>query len=598
MQNVSQEWKDNQNEMLVGESEIELSLRITDPDAYEDVEAIDNGSVEFSQTNATVSGVDYDMTPTLTFEQNLWLLDGSGEVLDNVGNHTNRYLSDSICNQDKIFDRNPMIYLAFSKTHTNAIKGITIVWSTVWDEYAEEFIVTALNGSTIVSQQSVINNKSTKSIVLMDINNYDGITIEVVKWSLSYRRARIEEIVIGIDKTYNKSDLLSFSYKQSVNPLSIELPRTEMHFEIGNLDKSFDPHNIEGLSKYLVERQEVRVKYGYKLDGKTEWIDGGRVYLSEWDAPQDGLSATFKASDMIEFMKKTYYGGTYYAEGRSLYDLALDVLTDADLPTHNDGSVRWHIDESLKDIYTVAPLPIDTHANCLQLIANAGCCTISQNRTGILEIIRSELLGNPTATDYSIDYFNSFSKSNIELSKPVKDVKIGYYNYKVVSNTENEMCNAVLTIYGKQEVIIQYERTGTNLIPYIQGGRIDNAEMYSNACKLTISASGSVIITVVGNIVESTKVDTSIYNSDSGETIVIDNPLITDVGMANVVGDWTRNYYNKRMTLTSSWRADPRLDALDIVSNKNDYGTSNVLMTEVTYAYNGAFKGSGEGKVI
>ena len=52
------------------------------------------------------------------------------------------------------------------------------------------------------------------------------------------------------------------------------------------------------------------------------------------------------------------------------------------------------------------------------------------------------------------------------------------------------------------------------------------------------------------------------------------------------------------MTLSSSWRADPRLDALDIVDNENDYGTSKVLMTEVKYDYNGAFKGSGEGKVI
>jgi hypothetical protein len=34
------------------------------------------------------------------------------------------------------------------------------------------------------------------------------------------------------------------------------------------------------------------------------------------------------------------------------------------------------------------------------------------------------------------------------------------------------------------------------------------------------------------------------------------------------------------------------------VRNENDYGESKVIMTDVTYDYNGAFKGSGEGKVI
>jgi hypothetical protein len=53
-----------------------------------------------------------------------------------------------------------------------------------------------------------------------------------------------------------------------------------------------------------------------------------------------------------------------------------------------------------------------------------------------------------------------------------------------------------------------------------------------------------------------------------------------------------------RMVLESNWRADPRLDALDIVSNENSYNTNKVLMTSVEYSYNGAFKGKGEGRVI
>ena len=593
MQNVSQEWKDNQKELLVSESEIELSMRITDPDAYEDASASSDNEMSFAQTEDIVSGVDYVMTPTLTLEQNLWLLDGSGKVLDTNNNGTNRYISSNRSGLDKTFTTIPTISIGFSQVFTNLLQGITIVWSTLWDEYAEEFVVTAYNGDTVVATKTVTDNTSTKSIVYMDIANYDRITIEIKRWSLSYRRARIEEVVIGIDKSYRKTDLFSYSHSQSVDPLTTELPKVEVSFAISNLDNSYNPHNAQGLSKYLMERQEIKVKYGYKINDKVEWIDAGKVYLSEWDAPQDGMTAEFKASDLLEFMRKTYYGGMYYPDGISLYDLAVNVLTDADLPLNNDGSVKWKIDESLKDIYTVAPLPIDTHANCLQLIANAGECVIYQDRQGVLVIEHYVY----TETDYSIDYSNSYSKSNIALSKPIKDVSIGFYQY-LVATESTELYKGTMNISGTKELIVTYSESAANVSATVSGGTLQSATYYTNACKLTINASGTVTITVTGKSLESAKTEIFVNNAESGETISVDNMLITNLDRANVLGEWVRSYYNNRMTLSSSWRADPRLDVLDIVDNENDYGTSKVLMTEVKYDYNGAFKGSGEGKVI
>ena len=86
--------------------------------------------------------------------------------------------------------------------------------------------------------------------------------------------------------------------------------------------------------------------------------------------------------------------------------------------------------------------------------------------------------------------------------------------------------------------------------------------------------------------------------SDVGETITVDNPLITDSERALLVGQWIGDYLKNRMTLKASGRADVRLDALDIVSNENDYGTNTVRMTNVKFDFNGAFRGTGEGRVI
>ena len=98
--------------------------------------------------------------------------------------------------------------------------------------------------------------------------------------------------------------------------------------------------------------------------------------------------------------------------------------------------------------------------------------------------------------------------------------------------------------------------------------------------------------------VESTVTEVAVIVGITGETITIDNPLVTSNDRASAVAMWIGTHLGHRMTLGSSWRSDVRLDALDIVTNKNDYNTNNVRMTNVEFRFNGAFRGTGEGKVI
>ena len=105
-------------------------------------------------------------------------------------------------------------------------------------------------------------------------------------------------------------------------------------------------------------------------------------------------------------------------------------------------------------------------------------------------------------------------------------------------------------------------------------------------------------ITVTGYSLESSTATITTISGVDGEIVLADNPLITDSDRAESVGSWVESYMKNRMTLSSEWRADPRLDALDMVNNENDYSVNNVLMTSVKYSYNGAFRGSGEGRVV
>ena len=530
MQMVSDSWKNAHKQSLLNESFVEISFDITDPDALEDATPSDNGAIYISNSSDLTNGVDKSPTQYCTLEQNIWLLDGSRKSLPESDVGDEGYVSDVLSDETCVFsEKIPTITIDFKREFTNLIPGVTITWSNTYGEFATEFIVRAYNGDTVVAEKEMIGNRSIKSLVMMDIIGYDHIIIYVKKWCLPHHRARVEEIFVGINKVYSKGDLFDYTHKQSVNPVSTSLPKNEIQFSIDNTGGEYNPYNENGLAKYLMLRQEVNVRYGLKLnDGTLEWTKGGTFYLSEWSAKQNGLTADFTARDLLEFMS-AIYNETHNLTSRSLYDMAHKVLMAANLPLNSDGTVKWVIDESLKSITTTAPLPEDTLANCLQLIANAGECVIYQDRSGTLHIEPLKY----DDTDYSISLFNSYTKSEITLAKPIKQVDVKVYSY------------------------------------------------------------------TVGNAgIDSTTTNATVNVGVMGEVITIDNPLITDIDRATSLGTWLATHLGHRMTLDSSWRADVRLDALDIVTNENNYETHRVRMTDVEFKYNGAFRGTGKGKVI
>lgn len=531
MQTVSQSWKDVHKQTFLNESFVEVSLDIADPDLVKDAVAMDNGAVYISNTSEIVSEVSKDISPYTTLEQNMWLLDGSRKHIPVTDYSSGEYVGDILSDESGVFvGKTPIITIDFSRVHDKLIPGITITWGRVGNDFATHFIVTAYNGDTIIATKEIVDNKSVVSVVALDIINYDRITIQVVKWCLPNRRVRVDEIFVGWRKVYSKKDLFSYSHSQSVDPISTALPKMEIKFSIDNSDNFYNPYNPDGLSKYLMERQEVKARYGLRLQNNTiEWINCGTFYLSEWYAKQNGMTAEFAARDLLEFMSVNYKDPVTVIRERSLYDLAVQVLQAANLPLNKDGSVRWVVDDSLKEIYTKAPLPDDTMASCLQMIANAGRCVVYPDRNGILHI---EPI-NTSVTDYKVNSFNSYAKPELTFSKLIKDVVVRVNSYTI----------------GEESVESSYEEITINV-------------------------------------------------GEAGETITIDNPLVTSDTDARAIGEWVGSYLKNRMTVKASVRADVRLDALDIVKNEHDYGTNQVRITNVDFKFNGGLKGTIEGRVI
>lgn len=421
----------------------------------------------------------------------------------------NGYIGQWLCDGQGFFETPPALTLHFTHSFAERIPGVTITWSPTYDEWAASLRVTAYHGERVIFMKT-ISNTALVTPVAGDISGYDKIVVEVLSWCKPYRRARVENLFLGLIQAYGKEKLMSYSASMAVDPLSAALPKSEISFSVSNLDGEYNPDNPHGAEKYLMERQEIIAEYGFKLGGSIQWIPGGTYYLNRWETPQNGITASFSARDAIEFLSDPYTGPTT----GTLLEIAQSAFEQAGLPPMPDGSPRWYVDSSLGEIEAAQPGQPQklTIAQMLQYIANAGRCVFYQDRAGK---VRIEPL-QTAVSDYSIDPFNSYANSEISLSKPLKAVDVN---------------------------------------------------------------NGSFILTVGKN----------------GETQPINNPFLS-TRQAPAVSAWAAEYLENRRTLTGNFRADPRLDPLDLVTNENQFARSTVLVTEVKFTYNGAFRGSYKGR--
>lgn len=411
---TSDAWRAAQLEAVVPETLVEITYDITEPGLQEDATVANNGVTSYAQPAEIVDTTDKTFPLVATLEHNIWGLDGTIDLLPDAAPYGDTgYVSSMFADGST----RPIVTINLSSVRTQAIPGITITWSSRYNEYATRFRVSAYNGNTQVYAEEFANS-SVKTVCVFSLANYNRIQIEVLAWSLPNHRARIERVFLGVASTYTKTDLLSYTHSQSGDMLSAELPKNSVSFSLNNVDGAWNPDNLSGNVRFLAEQQQISVRYGMRLGDTVEWIDAGTFWISEWETPSNGLEVRFVARDCIEFMADTYSG----PRSGTLYDIALAALVQADLPVQANGSPRYVLSDNLKE-WTVDFSEDDADYTCaeiVQLCANAACCVMYQNRKGVL--IVEPLREN--ASGYAIKRFVSYAHPEFTLTKPLKSVSV------------------------------------------------------------------------------------------------------------------------------------------------------------------------------
>ena len=297
------------------------------------------------------------------------------------------------------------------------LRGVTIDFGKT---YPEEF--------TIVTDQSlkdVTGNNKSKYVCDEVFKGTTTLSIIPNKMINGRGRLHIHEIIMGIGIYFNERNILSASKKEHISPIMEALPTIDFRLSVNNKDRAYDIENEKSTVNFLELGQKVQAFMGQEIEDRIEWLQVGTLKLKEWSADDDKMS--FTAIDFLSGLTGKYRKGKFYPQGISIYDLCLDILTDAGVDPR-----EFYIDEYLKTVKIKNPIPVVTHREALQLLSNAGRCLLYQDEKGKI-VIRSSFVPRMSSTVAREPYFSNGTR--ILENLPIREYSLTNGNYSRVDGT-------------------------------------------------------------------------------------------------------------------------------------------------------------------
>lgn len=565
---------------------LKVKFNIVDPETNPDLSS--NSEEIFSDLDNIKETTIPQSKNYATLEKNFWLLNDSqpiygSEELEQT--YVSSYMSDKNC----LFSDKSCITLTSSVYLTTL--GLTMVFDSIEKNYAKKLKVKAYRDSTMIMDKDYTLSSYSDRLIFADneeLVRWNKIEIYFIESSLPYRRIRVNQLLFGIMETYTDENLISAESKEKTTMINSELPTHTFKFTIDNMNKLFNPDNPQGWYRYILQQQPISYEWGYQLDdGTIEWILGGKMLLTgSVEVGENQVS--FSTTSLINYLTKVYKKGVYNSSGRSLYDLAVDVLEDS-----NIDSSQYNLWSGLKSIKTDAPLPKLEARQLLQIIATTGNCILFTNRENVINIQPFNYVLNPDGMSYDFITSNPVVKVQSELHNTI--IYINHYSKE--DNLSELFKNESLEITGTKTIEIEYD-LATDISATITGGTIVNANYYGRYAILKITNTGedTISLKVSGKKINNSQTIDSKQFNDDGENIEYKNDLITQMvenSKETKLKDFIGNWYNNRNIYSFENRGDIVKDTREIIPIETDFSNSLIgYLVENNIKYDGAWSGN------
>jgi hypothetical protein len=195
--------------------------------------------------------------------------------------------------------------------------------------------------------------------------------------------------------------------------------------------------------------------------------------------------------------------------------------------------------------------------------------------------------------DYTMTRQDMLSSPKVTKQELVKEVIVPCYMYQTGNAEENLVYEEVQAVEG--EVATYYvQEPSYGYRPLLGGesGKVEVVEWGSYFITIRYLVTGSFNLEIQGyryKIVEK-------YATKSlgmrGRTIKWENPLISDMEMAQDLAEWLGEYYSAGLEYEYDTRGNPELDTNDVICQENEFRPNmRVMIYRHTIKFNQAFSG-------
>lgn len=400
MQKVSKAYKESMKSSLRERAYIMLSFGLVNQEAQAKARIAPGDFAYFSNAANLFSEKSAEMVYA-TLEEDFTKVDGSMLFLPRR-NSSDTYYDTGLVGGKLVSQAQYELTINLNTGATD-FKGITINFG---ENYPVDFDMVSSSGQTIEIRDNTLAEFTSEEV----LENTTYVKLVFYRMKNPQSRLRIYSIRFGYGLVYYNDSVMSSSLDSYISPIGADVPQIDFSVQLKNYDHYFNVDNPKSAINFLETGQEMEIFYGYQLPDseEIEWVRGNHLLCSEWES--DDYTATIRCQDIFRNMDSEYYKGTYTSAGRSYFDLAKEILTDA-------GLSDYYIDPRLKKLYTKNPLPRVQHKEALQIIANACRCVLSQTRFGSVQIKSSF---NPEAAASS-NGETAYSQVGNILNDSVKD---------------------------------------------------------------------------------------------------------------------------------------------------------------------------------
>lgn len=557
-----------------------------------------------------------------------WVLDGSFYLSPDTSslalNNELGWWGDSLSDEDGMFSTPyPKISIFFSG---RPVRWYKVAGDDARGEYPVDFTIRLYGESNnLLKEETVIdNNNLTWSKDIDQISGVAKMSLEISRWSHAGKQVKITEFYSSLKEVYEGNDIISLQITEEREISNGSLPignitANEIDLKLYNRNRRFDADNV--LSPiYGVVRPNRRIEafLGVRLPGGgVEYAPLGTFWCGDWDAPENDIYAATTGLDKLEILRNKIYSSSYVLENANLYDLAVNILTDAGLA----NSEYW-IDPDLEN-YVVPYAWFDqkSHREALRILAEAcgGQCYMS--RDNILRIEGPAFLQTErTVSQLTItgnDYFAlsnpavyseiaNYIQANTQPLASVGESQQVYKSDSPVSINVDE--SKTMTIFFNANPVIN---ASVGISDYPAGTSISNITCYAWGATFTVEAgdvggtfsveANGYPLSVQGSQLVLSFDENSIKNNGQLKYQFSDNPLIQSVEMGKRLTDAVLELSkDPRNNLDmSQWRGNPALELGDRITVPSRRGSSSdYWVTAQTLEWTGTLQATLKGKKV